>query len=795
MQVMEDGAATTFDLNIKGMTCASCVLRVEKALSRVEGVAHASVNLATEAATVELEKPVPLGTLLHAVEDAGYEAELPTEGVALTVSGMTCASCVSRVERALAKVPGVVSASVSLATEEASVTYQAGTRISQLITAVRAAGYDAKPKVMEDTEQDERERDLARRQRALALGAPFTVAVLVLANVPALGTWPTPILHNVVSGILALPVWLYVGRSFHRGAIKNALHGAANMDTLISLGSSVAFLYSVAATFWLSGSTVYYDTAAFIVFVLAIGKYLEAYAKGRASKAIREIITLQAKIAHLHTDGGGLEDVPADALSSGDIVMVRPGERIPADGTVLEGTSHVDESMLTGEPLPALREAGSAVVGASINGAGGLTVRITRTGKDTVLGTIVRMVQEAQTRKAPIERLADRISSVFVPIILAVALVTFAVWILTGHPLVSALVAAVAVLVVACPCALGLATPTGIMVGTGHGARHGILIRGGEILERIHKVNTVAFDKTGTLTEGRPVVVAVHPEAHDNDVLYLAAAVEAASEHPLARAVVAYASGHGITPAPAQQVEAVAGGGVRGSVDGHEVLVGSASFIEEAGAKNALASEAESVMADGNTVVFVAVDGAAWLVLGIADPPKAGARDVVAALRHRGLKTVMISGDQEAPARRIAMDVGIDEVIAGVRPEGKAAVIQSLQRSGRVVAMVGDGINDAPALATADVGIAMATGTDVAMATADLTLARGDLTLVSKALTLAHATLSIIRQNLFWAMIYNLVLVPLAAFGVLNPMWAAAAMAISSVTVVTNSLRLGRVSL
>jgi len=811
-----EGAGQVTDLAIEGMTCASCVARVEKKLTRLPGVAAASVNLATEKARVSYDPAsVTLSRLVGAVESAGYRARplaappvpaaVATPGEAwqeLAISGMTCASCVARVERKLGKVEGVRSAAVNLATERATVAYDPSrVKVARLIGAVEAAGYGATP-VVEDAsaedgavEETRRARALARRRTTLLSGAALCAVILILAMAPPLMMFPTAQTHNYLLALLTLPVWAIVGWSFHRGALINLRHGTANMDTLVSLGSTVAFVYSVVAMIALPGQYVYFDTAALIITLIYLGKYLEAAAKGRTGEAIKALMGLQPRTARVIRNGQE-RDLPIAQVVSGDALLVRPGERVPVDGVVTGGESAVDEAMITGESLPVRKGQGDDVIGATVNGAGLLHVEATRVGRDTVLAGIVRLVEQAQGSKAPVQRLADRISGVFVPIVLVLATLTFLGWLLTGHAFAQALIPAIAVLVIACPCALGLATPTAIMVGTGRGASEGILIKGGESLERIQALRSIVLDKTGTVTVGKPAVTNVVALAGlpDSEVLRLAAGVERGSEHPLGAAVVRGAAERGLTlpPLPAA-FRSITGGGVEGVVEGRAVLVGSRRLLGERGiVVDSAETRLQAFESEGKTALLVAVDGRLAGLVAVADTVKDGAAEAVRQLRALGLDVALLTGDNRRTAEAIGRIAGIERVIAEARPEEKAAEVARLQGRGQVVAMVGDGINDAPALARADVGIAMGTGTDVAMAAADITLVRGDLRTIPRAIALSRATMRVIRQNLFWAFFYNVILIPLAAFGVITPIFAAAAMALSSVTVVSNSLRLNR---
>jgi Cu+-exporting ATPase len=715
---------------------------------------------------------------------------------ALAIEGMTCASCVRRVERGLAKVDGVEQVAVNLATERAVVAGAASP--ASLLAAVERAGYHAR--VLADTAPDgaydpvaRQVREARRRLADIAIGTVLTAPLLVLGTF-FMGRFAG---ENALMLALALPVWLYVGREFHLGAVVALRHGAANMDTLVSLGSSVAFLASAWAVIFRPDNPTYFDTAAAIVTLISVGKYLELRARGKASEAIKRLAGLGAKSAHVVHEGQEFE-VPLSQLYAGDVLIVRAGEKIPVDGVVLSGQGAVDESMLTGESLPADRGRGDEVIGATMLMGGVLTIRATRVGKDTALARIIRLVDQAQTAKAPAQRLADRISQYFVPAVILIAIATFAGWILTGHAGTEAMVASVAVLVIACPCALGLATPTATMVGSGRGAEHGVLIKNGEGLERIRLVDEVAFDKTGTITHGTPVVTRVagvgRYAASDatEDLLAMVATVERASEHPLARAVVEHAHALGLPlDEPVDGFVTIAGGGVEATVRGHHVLIGSGRLLAERGVQmDELAAETRYLEEQGQTVMLVAVDGRPAGMVAVADTVKETSAEAVDELHRLGLQVTMLTGDNERTARAIAAQVGIDRVVAGVRPEDKAREVRRLQAEGKVVAMAGDGINDAPALAQADAGIAMGTGADVAMETAAVTLVKGDLRALAFAIRLSRATIHVIRQNLLWAFFYNAILIPLAVFGKISPIFAAAAMALSSVTVVSNSLRL-----
>jgi len=805
------------NLGIKGMTCASCVTRVERALSRAPGVRTASVNLAVERAQVELdpEQPADPAALAAAVRDAGYE---PVQArLELGVRGMTCASCVARVERALRKIPGVLNASVNLAMERASIDYLPGvTSAERLQAAVREAGYE--PVAVEGAGAAEA-RDSERLELLwdLAFAASLSLPLLVIAMAPmvwpalhqAMGTlWPMSTWHWLELA-LATPVQFYAGRRFYRQGWAELRHLNPGMSTLVMLGSSAAYFYSVVAVvapgiFPPGTANVYFEAAAVIITLILGGKYMEAKARGRTSAAIRKLMQLQAKTARVLRDGEVVE-IPIEEVRTGDLVQVRPGERIPVDGIVAEGSSYVDESMITGEPIPAEKHGGDEVVGGTVNKTGAFTLRATKVGADTVLAQIIRMVEEAQSAKPPIQELADRIAGVFVPIVIAVAAVTFAVWLGVGPaPALSyAFVAAVSVLVIACPCAMGLATPTAIMVGTGKGAEMGVLFRQGTALESLARVDTVVLDKTGTLTEGRPRLTDYEPcgDRHEPDrILALIAAAEARSEHPIGQAIAAAAKERGLSLAPAGDVRAEPGYGLEARVQGHLVQVGAARYLERLGIDIAsVQALVEDWTGSAKTPVYAAVDGELAAVLAVADPVKAGSRAAVEHLHRLGMQVAMVTGDEQRTAEAIARELGIDQVFAKVLPDQKAHRVRALQEQGRRVAFVGDGINDAPALAQADVGVAIGTGTDIAIEAGDVILMSGDVRGLIDAVDLARRTLRTIRLNFFWAYAYNIALIPVAAgvfypiAGVLlHPILAAAAMSVSSLFVVTNSLRLRR---
>ena len=797
------------------MTCASCVTRVERGLKNVEGVSEAVVNLATESAHVVFDpaKATPRD-LVAAVRDKGYD--VATRTFTVRVAGMTCASCVARVERALKNANGVLDAQVNLATERATVTFLPDPSVHERIeNAVAEAGYEVVEEehtgAPADAERERREREYRRLAAKLVVSVAFALPVLLLSMgwLPLPELWPFQAKAALLL-VLTIPVQFWGGWQFYVGAWRQLRHLSADMNTLIATGTSAAFLYSLILTIWphafhATGAhqAVYYETAAVIITLVLFGRTLEARAKGRTSEAIRALMDLKPAEARIERDGQTVSLHP-DQVRPGDVIVVRPGERLPVDGVIVDGHSAVDESMLTGESMPVDKGPGDPVVGGTLNRSGSFRYYATKVGSETVLGQIIRLVERAQTSKAPVQRLVDKISAVFVPIVIGIAGLTFVIWWIFGPQpaLTFAVLNSVAVLIVTCPCALGLATPTAIMVGTGRGAELGILIKGGEVLERVGHLTTVVFDKTGTLTKGEPAVTKIISANgwSDGDVLRYAASAEERSEHPLGEAVVRAAKDRELSLMPPAGFTAVPGRGLTAVVRGHGVAVGNHLLMDDYSvAVDGLAVQAEALQAEGATVSYVAVDGKLVGLIAIADELKEHAADAVADLKQRGLRVVMLTGDTRRTAEAIAREAGLDDVLAEVEPGDKAAQIVKLQNAGQKVAMVGDGINDAPALAQADLGIAMGTGTDVAMETADITLIRGDVRGVGEAIRLSQATLRTIKQNLFWAFIYNVIGIPIAA-GVLypfngtllDPMIAAGAMAMSSVSVLANSLRLRR---
>ncbi|GKT08453.1 heavy metal translocating P-type ATPase [Desulforhabdus sp. TSK] len=813
------------DLHIQGMTCAACVRRVEKGIQELEGVQSAAVNLATSKATVEYDPTlVTLAAIEEKVRDIGYEVLEPEssgEGglkkTTLLVGGMTCAACVRRVENALKALGGVEEAAVNLASSRAMVTYDPQVlNVAELRKALEEAGYQYLG-LLEEAKEDPVEAAQKREIRDLKIKVSVGAVLSVLTMMGSMPHW-FPFLHGIprqqmflILFVLTTPAVFWVGSRFLVGALKAARQKTTDMNTLVAVGSLSAYLYSTLATFWpeyfLGAGLdlhVYFDGAAMIITLVLLGRLLEMKARGRTSEAIKKLMKLTPKTARVLRDGQEWE-VPLEEVLKGDVLLVRPGERIPTDGVLESGRSSVDESMLTGESVPVPKTLGSEVFAGTINGSGSFTFGATKVGAETALAQIIRLVEEAQGSKAPIQRFADQVASIFVPIVICIAVLTFCIWyfLVPDADFTRALLNFVSVLIISCPCAMGLATPTAVMVGTGLGAENGILIKGGESLEKAYRLTTVVFDKTGTLTRGTPEVThfVAAPSLEEEQVLRWAVSLEAVSEHPLARAIVEKGQKEGIHPEQVEAFEAVSGRGVRGRVGEARVLLGSRKFLHGEGINlSELAKKAEDLLASGKTCVYVGVDGRAAGIFAVADAPRESAGEAVARLKQMGLQVAMITGDRVETAQAIAKAVGIGAIMAEVLPADKAGEIRRLQHEGKTVAMVGDGINDAPALAAADVGIAIGAGTDVALEASDITLIQNDLRLVASAIRLSASTMRIIKQNLFWAFFYNSLGIPVAAgilypvWGILlNPMFAAGAMALSSVSVVSNALRLRRV--
>ncbi|MBW0928442.1 heavy metal translocating P-type ATPase [Priestia megaterium] len=796
-------------LQITGMTCAACSNRIEKGLKKIEGVKEANVNLALERSTIIFDPSKTSPQVFEEkIEKLGYG--VVSEKAEFAITGMTCAACSTRIEKGLNKLEGVTKASVNLALETASVEYSPSQIAPQDITQrVEKLGYGAKLKSEEkEEEQSYREKELSKQKGkfwfSLILSVPLLWAMVSHFTFTSFIPLPHMLMNPWVQLALATPVQFVVGKQFYVGAFKALRNKSANMDVLVALGTSAAYFYSLYSSLKSLGSSahtdqLYYETSAILITLILLGKLFEANAKGRSSEAIKKMMGLQAKTAVVVRDGAEVE-IPVEEVQKGEVIFIKPGEKVPVDGEIIEGQSALDESMLTGESVPVDKNVGDKVIGATLNKNGFLKIKATNIGKETALAQIIKVVEEAQGSKAPIQRLADYISGIFVPIVVGIALLTFFVWYIWIAPgeFAQALEKLIAVLVIACPCALGLATPTSIMAGSGRAAEFGILFKGGEHLEATHKIDTILLDKTGTVTNGTPELtdVRIAQGYKGNELLQLVASAERLSEHPLAQALVAGIKNKGIEIQDPLSFEAIPGYGVKATVQERELLVGTRKLMNQYKVNiDTALEEMTNLEQEGKTAMLVALDGKYAGMLAVADTIKATSKEAVSRLKEMGLEVMMITGDNRQTAQAIAMQAGIEHVIAEVLPEGKAEEVKKLQQQGKKVAMVGDGINDAPALALADIGMAIGTGTDVAMEAADITLMRGDLMSIADAIEMSRKTISNIKQNLFWAMGYNTLGIPIAAVGLLAPWVAGAAMAFSSVSVVLNALRLQRVRL
>lgn len=794
-------------LQLTGMTCAACANRIEKGLSKMEGVQEANVNFALERAAVSFDpKVVTVQQMEEKIEKLGYGTTKETADLQLI--GMYCAACAVKIEKVVGKLPGVSSSAVNFAMESLRVEYNpAEVSVTDIQQRIDKLGYQAVPKEEQQDKTEHREKEIKKQKRKLIISAILSLPLLwSMVSHFSFTSWiwiPDVFMNPWFQLILATPVQFYIGKQFYVGAYKALRNKSANMDVLVSLGTSAAYFYSLYLTIdWAlaganahHGPAMYYETSAILITLVLLGKLFESLAKGRTSEAIKTLMGLQAKTAVVVRDGQEMS-IPVEQVMRGDVVIIKPGEKIPVDGEVVEGTSAVDESMLTGESIPVEKKAGDVVIGATMNKNGRLMIQATKVGKETALAQIIKVVEEAQGSKAPIQRVADVISGIFVPIVVGIAVLAFLVWyfVVTPGDFARSLEIAIAILVIACPCALGLATPTSIMAGSGRAAELGVLFKGGEHLESTHKIDTIILDKTGTVTKGKPELTNVEVQGIDElEFKRLVGAAERNSEHPLAEAIVAGVTAEGITLPPVDEFEAVPGYGIRAVVDGRTVLVGTRKLMNkhqiEIGEADTRMSQLET---EGKTAMLAAVDGQYAGLVAVADTIKETSKEAVARLKAMGIDVIMITGDNERTAQAIAKEAGIDHVRAEVLPEGKAEEVKKLQQQGKKVAMVGDGINDAPALAMADIGMAIGTGTDVAMEAADVTLMKGDLNSIPDAIYMSRKTMSNIRQNLFWALGYNSLGIPVAALGLLAPWVAGAAMALSSVSVVLNALRLQR---
>jgi P-type Cu+ transporter len=793
---------------ITGMTCAACAIRIEKGLKKMEGVEEANVNLALEKATIKFDSAaMGVTDIQKKIRDLGYD--VITNKVEFDISGMTCAACSARIEKGLNKMDGVMNANVNLALEKASVELNpALLSPMDVIQKVVKLGYGASVRNDENAQEnvDQRLKDIEIQQGkfifSLILSLPLLWAMVGHFSFTSFLYVPNAFMNPWVQLALATPVQFYIGKQFYVGAYKALSNKSANMDVLVALGTSAAYFYSLFLSFqsMMNGTHLvglYFETSAILITLIILGKLFEAKAKGRSSEAIKKLMGLQAKTAIVIRNGEETE-VPLEEVVTGDIILIKPGEKIPVDGEILEGRSALDESMITGESVPVDKTVGDKVIGATINKNGFIKMKATKVGKDTALAQIIKVVEEAQGSKAPIQRLADNISGIFVPIVVGIAIVTFLVWFLWVTPgnFAEALEKMIAVLVIACPCALGLATPTSIMAGSGRAAEYGILFKGGEHLEMTHRINTVILDKTGTITNGAPILTDVMTEMDEVEFLTLVGSAERQSEHPLAQALVTGIKEKNISLKDVSEFQAIPGFGIKALIEGKEVLVGTRRLMKKYEIEmNHMLNEMEALEKQGKTAMLVAVDGSFAGIVAVADTIKETSTGAIKRLKEMGLEVIMITGDNQQTAAAIAKQAGVDQVIAEVLPEGKAEEVKKLQLQGKKVAMVGDGINDAPALAIADIGMAIGTGTDVAMEAADITLIRGDLNSIADAIFMSKKTIGNIKQNLFWAFAYNTIGIPIAAIGLLAPWLAGAAMAFSSVSVVLNALRLQRVKL
>ncbi|TCJ06424.1 heavy metal translocating P-type ATPase [Cytobacillus praedii] len=793
---------------ITGMTCAACATRIEKGLNKMEGVSEANVNLALEKATVKFDAakmgPADIQEKIRAL---GYD--VITEKVEIVLTGMTCAACATRIEKGLNKMDGIINANVNLALEKAAVEYNPSiVSPAEMTQKVEKLGYGASVK-SEDNEKetvDHRLKEIERQQGkfifSLILSLPLLWAMAGHFSFTSFIYVPDAFMNPWVQMALATPVQFYIGKQFYVGAYKALRNKSANMDVLVALGTSAAYFYSLYLSLRTIGSDahpegLYFETSAVLITLIILGKVFEAKAKGRSSEAIKKLMGLQAKTATVIREEKEME-IPLEEVIAGDIILVKPGEKIPVDGEILEGQSALDESMITGESVPVDKTVGDTVIGATINKNGFIKIKATKVGKETALAQIIKVVEEAQGSKAPIQRLADSISGVFVPIVVGIAVLTFFIWYLFVAPgdFAEALEKLIAVLVIACPCALGLATPTSIMAGSGRAAEYGVLFKGGEHLEMTHRINTVILDKTGTITNGAPVLTDVITKLDEAEFLTLVGSAEKQSEHPLAQAIVEGIQEKHITLTHPSAFEAIPGYGIKALVNGKEVLAGTRRLMKKFNIEiEHVSDDMLALEKQGKTAMLVAIDGAFAGIVAVADTIKETSTEAIRRLKDLGLEVIMITGDNEQTAQAIAKLAGVDRVIAEVLPEGKAEEVKKLQQQGKKVAMVGDGINDAPALAVADIGMAIGTGTDVAMEAADITLIRGDLNSIADAIFMSKKTIRNIKQNLFWAFGYNTLGIPIAALGFLAPWLAGAAMAFSSVSVVLNALRLQRVKL